>query len=486
MYTEDTKPSELSTEQEETVRPEPELTLLIEDAGMTACVRVEKAEEGQIIETERVLDFLKQNGVIYGIRHDVIERYCEIGQYGLTLVCAKGCQPVDGVDGKMEYFFKKDLIAKPQEREDGGVDYFDLGLIQNRKQGDVLCTLIPPEEGVPGTDVYGKPVAYKQGLRPDFPQGRNTTVTEDGLHLVASNDGYIEYKNRLVNIIDLYTVSGDVDHAVGNIDFVGTVVVRGDVREGFHIKAGKDVIVRGMVEGSVIEAKNDISIAQGMRGMGKGKLLAGGNICGNFFENSGISAKKSVKGETFMNCNVKAGDSIIVGGRRAALLGGEYTAGRVIRAKQIGSEAYAATNVTIQLPQQIVRRLVPENQEAMEELRKEQSERLTMVEQALAQIRQQDCDLETQKKYMKALIHEKMKIQTTLRELEVTEEPEKNEVRYEEYKIVAECVVYPGVKIAIGPYRLYIGQEYCCQKFYIEGGEIGVFPVSPADRGEGS
>lgn len=486
MHTEDIKPigSDVPTTQEEVVIPEPQLTLKVERSGMTAYLLVKVFAEDQVIEAKQILDLLEQYEVTYGICQDAIEAYSKNRHYEEDLICAKGCMPIDGTDGRIEYLFQKKLVAKPQELDDGSVDYFDLGLIQNVKKGDILCSLIPPEEGVPGIDVYGKAVAYKQGLRPDFPQGRNTEVTEDGLSLISSIDGYIDYSNLMVNIIDLYTVKGDVDHAVGNIDFVGTVIINGDVREGFRVKAGKDVIVRGMVEGSVIEAKNDITISQGMRGMGKGKLIAGGDICGKFFENSGISAKKSITGETFMNCNVKAGDSIIVNGRRASIIGGEYMAGHAIYAKQIGSEAYAATSVTIKLPQQVVNQLAPENKEAKDELRKEHMEKLTVVEQALAQIKKQNYDIQTRAKYMKALIGEKMKIQTALKEIEVPEASQEGQLTYCDYKVVAERVAYPGVKIAIGPCRLYIGQEYCNQKFYIEDGEIGVFPVSPADRGD--
>ena len=42
------------------------------------------------------------------------------------------------------------------------------------------------------------------------------------------------------------TISGDLDFRYGNIDFIGKVIVSGDVLQGLNIKAGKGIEVRGV------------------------------------------------------------------------------------------------------------------------------------------------------------------------------------------------------------------------------------------------
>ena len=53
-----------------------------------------------------------------------------------------------------------------------------------------------------------------------------------------------------INVFPIYEVNGDVDYHTGNIDFVGTVVIRGNVLTGFRIRAAGDIRIVGGVEGA--------------------------------------------------------------------------------------------------------------------------------------------------------------------------------------------------------------------------------------------
>jgi len=39
----------------------------------------------------------------------------------------------------------------------------------------------------------------------------------------------------------VYEVDGDVDYGVGNINFIGSVVIKGSIRDGFSVVAGSDI-----------------------------------------------------------------------------------------------------------------------------------------------------------------------------------------------------------------------------------------------------
>ena len=62
-------------------------------------------------------------------------------------------------------YFKKESTFKPIEDENGNVDYKNLGLVRNIYHGTPIAKITPPTEGTPGTDIMGKPVAQKHGVR---------------------------------------------------------------------------------------------------------------------------------------------------------------------------------------------------------------------------------------------------------------------------------------------------------------------------------
>ena len=95
-------------------------------------------------------------------------------------------------------------------------------------------------------------------------------------------DGHVSLVEGKVFVSDVYEVE-NVDLSTGNIDFEGSVQVKGNVSSNFVIRAGGNVIISGVVEGAYIEAGGNIIIARGMNGMTKGILKAGGNIVAKFW-----------------------------------------------------------------------------------------------------------------------------------------------------------------------------------------------------------
>ena len=68
---------------------------------------------------------------------------------------------------------------------------------------------------------------------------------------------------RKISVLNVYHVPGNVGYATGNIDFAGSVVIRGDIENGFVVKAEGDVTVGGNVEGGSIYADGNITIRGG-------------------------------------------------------------------------------------------------------------------------------------------------------------------------------------------------------------------------------
>ncbi|MFN2340994.1 MAG: FapA family protein, partial [Halanaerobium sp.] len=142
---------------------------------------------------------------------------------------------------------------------------------------------------------------------------------------------------------------GDVDLEEGNIDFVGSVKISGDLREGFIVKASGDVEVGGNVAAAEIESGGSVLIKKGFLGRNKGKITAKGDVNARFVENAEIKANNVRVHEAIMHSQVTAKDSIIVSGGKGLIVGGRLMAQNIIEANMIGSRLATKTYVEIGL-----------------------------------------------------------------------------------------------------------------------------------------
>ncbi|MDP4108457.1 MAG: FapA family protein [Bacillota bacterium] len=463
----------------------PVLHLNVTGACMKAYLRVTPTEPDQKVLYEDVLALLDENGIVFGVDEDAVRKFCDGSERPLLFACAQGREPVNEIAPQPSYHFDIEKKARPQEREDGTVDFRNLGLIQNVKAGQVLVSVDKPAPGEEGTDIYGRPVAYIKAKMPELPRGSNTVLSEDGLKLLAEIDGCVEYRKSRVNVSDVLTIDGDVDASRGNIDFGGTVVIRGDVRESYSVTAGRDITVRGMVESANLTAGGNITISDGMNGMGKGYLKAGGNVTGRYFENVNIECQGDVCADVLMNSTVKAGGAIVLRGRNALIVGGSYEAGSRVYAGTIGNENQVRTKVEI-VSEKCSRILCgdtdPEDVKLRLSAAKSQLSELTASanEMMLSLTNAGDDKFLLVKAKMAA--EEKKRLETLIEQLEKkAAEADMAKRMLSGYKIVVLKTIYAGTRIGIGGVLQTLTSDYSHTKFYADPEKIVTAPILPSD-----
>lgn len=489
MNTTKEEPAEKAGSEGSEEEQKPEMELQVSTDNMTAYLRVLPAPNGnRSVTYEEIMDFLKQHGIVFGIREDAIHDFCDNKKFYLELTCAQGVEPVDETDGKLEYQVKTEPTATPKMKEDGTVDFRDLGLVQNVSKGDVLCRLIPPAGGKDGIDIYNNPARFHKGRMPKFPGGRNTAVSDDGLTLKAAMDGCVEYKNASLNINDVFIVHGDVSSESGNIEFNGTVTVQGDVLEGFTVRAGRDLMIRGMVEGASLVAGENVVISNGMHGMGKGSIRAGGNITGKFFENVKLESGADVYADAILNSQVNAKGSVILKGKNALLSGGKCCAGKRISAGVIGSSNNTRTDVTVESAE-LTKLLLDTSGNQVESLKakaasfKEISKNLEAHIKSVSKAVIKSDDSTDGKPKLSEIIREKSRTDIQIQELEKKiKEAEKQSSSCVDYCIIGIKAVYAGTKLKIGDFTQLLASDYHNMKFYSDREHIVSGPVLPSDR----
>ncbi|MHB9093062.1 MAG: DUF342 domain-containing protein, partial [Eubacteriales bacterium] len=324
--------------------PQPEtkqdglVNLELNNTKMEAYLRVSPPEGGQPVTRQDIENALKEKNVIYGINDDIIDRAVNMQMVSEPLVIARGAAPIDGENARIDFKFTTDVLpGKPTEMVDGRVDYYSLNLIQNVEQGEVLAVKIPAGQGTPGRLVTGEEVPAKPGKDIQLSIGKNVELRENNSVAVSTANGHVLLSGNKINVSNVYEVKGDVDFNTGNIEFNGTVIVKGSVREGFKVIAEGDVEVMNTIADGVVECTGNLKVKNGIVGRTKSKIKAGESVFTRFIENSSVeSGGDIVVGEAIMHSKVSAKKSIVVGGK-GVIVGGISRAGEEINCKIVGS-----------------------------------------------------------------------------------------------------------------------------------------------------
>ena len=101
------------------------------------------------------------------------------------------------------------------------------------------------------------------------------------------------------------------------------------------------------VEGAQIEAGKDIVLRSGVMGASRASITTRGNISAKFFEYTRVHANGSIQADVFLNCQVSCGESIILDGKKASIVGGRVGAIQGIAVHTLGSDGEVNTQVRI-------------------------------------------------------------------------------------------------------------------------------------------
>ena len=315
---------------------------------MYAIARFYPPSEGKdridINELERDLFALK---ITHGVIKEALEKHISNPEYCKNIVVAMGTKPIQGTKASIEYMFQTDRKAKPRLKDDGSVDFHHLDNISHVKKGDVLAVLTKEYVGESGKNIFGAEVKPAKVERLTLKHGNNIEISEDGLRLISQVDGHAILEDDRVFVSNNYDVPADVDNSTGDIDYNGSVTVKGNVRTGFSINAKGNVEIFGVVEGASICAEGDIILHRGIQGMSKGRLECKGNLISKFIESAEVKADGYIETDTILHSDVSAKGDIYVRGKNGNIIGGKVRSLSLIEATRIGSTMGTLTEVEV-------------------------------------------------------------------------------------------------------------------------------------------
>ena len=462
------------------------LAVELSDHEMRAFLKIHRPGSGGIDQSaESITTFLKNNGVIHGIKEEVIRGLESSPVYDEKIPVAEGEQPKDGADAKILYNFDYDRSNIKLKEKNGRVDFKEMNLIQNVVEGQVLAKKVPAEKGTSGRTITGKLIPAKDGRDISIGVGKNVELEEDEMSARATINGQVILTADKINVEPIYVVQGDVNlKSGGNVIFLGTVYVKGSVDDGFKVKASGNIEVLGNVGKAELDAEGDIIVHQGIAGKTGGRIQSGKSVWAKFIENARVEAGEFVvASDGIINTHVIANKKVVCQGKRATIVGGSLKAAEEIHAKTLGSVAGSETILEVGYD--------PRTKEKLARL----EERIQGFDANLEEINLNVRTLENFKKAKKELPEDKAAFLEELlakrEETAIEKEQLLEEVRkIQEYlsslkirgRVSASSKVFPGVRIFIKDAFLEVRNEFNAVTFINEANVVKITQYEELDE----
>jgi uncharacterized protein (DUF342 family) len=461
-------------------QPEAEVIASVSKDEMAAFIQFKNFEKLHELTRERLMEIIQNKGIKFGIIEESIQIFMSdpLAYAQTPLLIAKGQTPSSGLDGSIVPIFDlNDTKRRPLELNDGRVDYRELNRINNVIEGQMIAERKFATKGTPGTTVTGELVPCKDGREAHFKLGKNVTMDPNNQYLYAAIQGLVALTdNGKINVFPVYEVNGDLDYRIGNIDFIGNVVIRGNVLPGFKIKAAGDIRITGNVESAEIEAGGSIDIAGGIIGAMKGFIKAGIDAKSAFMQEANVTAGHNViVNRSILHCKVRAGHRVICEGPNGLIVGGVVQAGELIESRTIGNSMSIPTTLEVGAPPSL-RLELKELYEKLDLLIKT----MEKTDKALVYLNQMALtgSLEKGKEELRSnLVITK---NTTMNDIAALQE---RIVEIETFlnaainaRIQVSGTIHSGIKIVIGSYTFQINHNNKRVTLFFHNGELKIIP----------
>lgn len=422
---------------------------------------------------EQIHEALAEKGIVEGI----LDFDLSMIEPGKAFLIAQGTTPVAGTDAQITYLPKPE--RKPVIREDGKADYYDMNFISEISEGSWLGEKIPATMGTPGINVLGEIIPATPGR--DFPirydKKSAYEVEEDGKTVIRSKiAGVLDDVKGMIGVNRHLPIHGDVGVETGNLEFKGSLSIRGTITAGYTVIATGDISIEGAegVSGAKLikSIEGDVYIRGGIFGLGSTRVEAGGNIFVKHVNEAHLVATDSIHIGFYALGSQLEAHSIFVDERKGKIIGGRAVAKSSIVTAISGNRLERRTDLIIESVNKQDSYL---NMQVKAGQLKQLQAEITSYEEKIKSLLPVVKQMNTQQiavfeETKQALSRLKAEALTVDREIKVIME-ELRHAGKEEITVTKEA--YPGTYIQIGK-KSTILSKMTNGKFLLEFGELNV------------
>ncbi|MDB5055485.1 MAG: hypothetical protein JWM44_3535 [Bacilli bacterium] len=300
--------------------------------------------------TSEILEILDEQNVTEGVLVDVLKAGLKSRE---EVMIAQGIYPVNGDDAVISYYQLSE--RKPVIQHDGTADYYEMNFFDEVKKDEWVGEKIIAGEGTQGRTVAGELLPAMLGKDKTLYYDKDTIVeVNEGEKIVlrALIDGALVKVNGSITVQEVLIIEGDVGSKTGNIDYDGSVTIKGTIKDGFSVHATKDISVLsdiglGSID-SIVSRTGDIYIKGGIFGKDRALIQAAQNVYMKHANECTIQAGGDIHiGLYAIGCKL-TGNNIFLDRNRGRIIGGQIQAKAQVVTAFIGNEAERTTTINIE------------------------------------------------------------------------------------------------------------------------------------------
>ncbi|WP_290579330.1 FapA family protein [Ketobacter sp.] len=455
---------------------QPVIASEIAEDRMACKLIIETAYGADNPKAEELKSYLGKVGVVKGINDAVLQALSNQldnvpAGTQITETVATGNPPGASRQAKLERLVMpvQDRLMQPKLRDNGTVDMHDFGEIEMVEVGAALVRRIPPVEGAAGFNVMGEsvPAPTPQDRALNLGEGTEISAEDENLLVAARRGVPLKIDNGMM-VSDAYCV-GDVDLQTGNVDFDGTVVVKGSVKEGMQVKATGKVLIRDFLESATVIAGDDVVIGKGILGRQRNPAAGEtpfsvmvetpGTVFANYIQYAKVvSASTVTAAKHIMHSDITGTDITVISPKKTEgkILGGIIRPIQRLHCNTLGGPSYIPTEVDFSTR-------IAEPLTELSTLQEELSSRLNVIrgmKEALRPIEKNAANQDAMdqiRKISNTIAHfENLVVELKRRRQQLIEQVQ---AISETFEVVVERAVFPGVQLVFIQQALAVKQE---------------------------
>ncbi|MFD2638299.1 DUF342 domain-containing protein [Piscibacillus salipiscarius] len=420
------------------------------------------------VTNQDLLHFIQEQGVSYGLRYDNIDFIINnLNKVSFPILIAEGNHPSPGRDGYIDFKVEHSIRMELHEQE--RIDFKNVIKIPVVEPGQLIAIIQQPSEGTAGKDVYDEVVHSRRGKTVHIMAGENTTFDEHKQAIYASNFGQVSLINNQIKVLPLYEVNESLNLSTGNIEFNGSVLIKGDVPEGYRVEAKGDITIEGLVEGAIIKAGGSIYIKEGISATGKGFIEAGVDLATPHINQGHVKAGRHIKVEqSIIHSKITALEAITC--QKGHVIGGTISAGSIIVCQDLGNRMHTLTRVYLGENKEDRDHRMNINQQ-IKQLDSE-IEKLQLLGQALSKKSERSPKEQlTLKKQRYTLEEKQLKLKELFQKQEqITDHNENKKFN----QILIHGMLYPNVEVTSGKYSRRFNSPFKQASILFDGKEFSL------------
>ncbi|MEX2443289.1 MAG: FapA family protein [Alkalispirochaeta sp.] len=301
---------------------------------------------GRLLEPDVVHTLLESRKIVHGVDTEAIGEAVFFVNTERRLredvIIARGTPPESARPAHYELIASADK-SHPSWGAEERAAYKKVSLLPVIHQGEVVARLNPEKAGIPGMTVSGAEIPFDTESVSQLQPGNHTRLVDD--QVIAEIGGQLQIRDTAFHIEDRLEIGGTVGFETGSIEFPGDVVLRGEVKDGFHIWAGRSISSTVTVDVSEVYCRGDFVSTAGIIGRGKALLRCGGKVQARFASTCFVESKSSVFLDHYVYQSHIGSQDRLATGKTGRIVGGVVTTVNGVRAHALGNQASVATLV---------------------------------------------------------------------------------------------------------------------------------------------